>query len=188
MKTEEDVAAFYSKQYERLVKFAMNEEQKAVKIRCGKREDGSIIYDFVIQTLDREDAEDMISDIMIGHLANPSEMNIKYIYNRIVSRRINKYRDEDRKVNALSELKHQPVFDDIIREYDIDEKMVSRLIREDIKEIEDEVVKEVVSRHIILGETIREAVRNVPYANQVMVYQFLEETKEKYSSILSEND
>jgi len=171
MKTEEDVGEFYGKFYDRLVKFACN---------ANRGGDGLQI--------DKEDAEDLVSDMMLGHLANPSEMSVKYIYNRIISRRIDWHRNNKRAVDSLSELKQQPPVADREREFDIDEKMISRLIREDIKEIEDEVVKEVVSRHIILGETIREAVRNVPYANQVMVYQFLEETKEKYSSILSEND
>ena len=170
MKTEEEIGEFYGKFYDRLVKFACN---------ANRGGDGT--------TIEEDDARDLISDLMLYHLESPDKFLPSHVYHSIMQRRLNLLRDINREVEILIELKGQPILVDVV-EPDVDRKRISKLIREDIKEIDNNIAKAVVSRYIILGEDYTEAVSNVSGSNKMMIHRFLEETKEKYSSVYSEDD
>jgi len=172
MKTEEEIGEFYGKFYDRLVKFACNPDKKG---------DGLF--------LEEEDAKDLVSSVMLYHLEHPDKFLPSYVYNTIMQRRINVIRNSSR-YKVMKERYRQHMLLDYNPTYDIadiDSERMSKILREEISNIEDSVKKEVVANHIINGDSVTDSVKNVKYAYKNMVYSFIKEMKEKYSSFYSED-
>lgn len=153
---------FYTKEYEKLVRYAINKKGGG-KSRL---------------KLNKDDAEDLIGDILIYHLENPDKFNPKYIFNTIMQRKLNMRRDKDRLSRVIGKYKSE-----VIGSKDEEEEMLDPLYKLNSTNLTDEVhdmilaednliKKEVLSRHLILGESVAEAVKAVEGSNRNMINRF----------------
>jgi len=166
---------FFEKEHEELILYTMNKQGVAPK---GKN---PIILER------EEEAEVILENVMMYFLGNTELFDKQWVYNTIMQRRVNFIRDRDREEAALSSLKTLPTQNET-KVFDTDKERVAKLIRKDINLIEDPLIKEVVSRYYIKGESIQDIVNSCKGSNDKMIYKWLSITTEKYSSIYSEDD
>ena len=163
---------FYGDNYFKLVFFAENR---------GKRGDGL--------WLSEEDASDLIGDILLYHLSHPDKFMASHIYNTIIQRRKNVYRDRATEARLKKEMVEHHRSGKADGEIGLDPSIILEniytglSIADEIAKESDFVKREVLSRHFLLGEGIQQAVNVVEGSNRMMIQRFKDRIEADYKEM-----
>jgi len=125
-------------------------------------------------SLTKEEAEDILSAVVLYHMEKPNKFNGKYIYNKLIQVRKDFYKkrkSEIVKMNAFTQLLKMD--EGVYQEYTEEELYIlNRELQELVKESNKKVVKDYLS-----------GIKLNP-ANRKVISRFKQELKEKYNEHL----
>lgn len=134
--------------------------------------------------ISRNDAEDVVNTLFLYYLESPSSFKIDYVYNNLLLRRKNWWRDSNRKWKAEKRYKGEfiPAYEekgardpaDIVEETEL-----MSALEKDIAAIKKSVHREILTARFLEDCTVREIV-NEDIAPERTVYKVLARFREQY--------
>jgi len=153
------IEEFYKEKYTALIRYAKNKK---------KGGDGTV--------LDENNAQDIVHKLFLYHITHPSKFSPKYIWNSIRQYRINLSIENQRRLKAIKDYKDLISNEEREGVGDPIDKLTAdyyhSILEEAIMSKENLVHREVLTRNLLCGESIREAVRNVKGSHKMIINRF----------------